>query len=329
MVSVVLFFIWKFRDWRNSSKAIAAVLVPFIVVVGSALTYFAILGGPGTLFESVVIFPLHYYPAGDANSPSIFFEELLSALPLRPVSVLLGALWLSVNAAVPVILIAFFPRWFRKNDVKLGNQPLNANLALYALAGTFAMLAAAGAPSSPRLKCAAAFAYLLGAFMLQRIGGHRLVGMALAAVSAIGVAELADAVIRPVQIVQGPRGPVALLNSDTYEYFAWVARSARPGDRLFGDPDLNFVLELKNPSKLPWVEADAYVRPGQVRALLDTLNQFDTRFIVCYDDTMNLPGPGDNLQPWRTYVKEHYQLAQRFGNGMDVFVRNTARQITP
>lgn len=165
--------------------------------------------------------------------------------------------------------------------------------------------------------------------MLQRIGGHRLVGMALAAVSAIGVAELADAVIRPVQIVQGPRGPVALLNSDTYEYFAWVARSARPGDRLFGDPDLNFVLELKNPSKLPWVEADAYVRPGQVRALLDTLNQFDTRFIVCYDDTMNLPGPGDNLQPWRTYVKEHYQLAQRFGNGMDVFVRNTARQITP
>ena len=316
---VSLFFIWKFRDWRKAFQAIAALLMPLIAVVIAALGYLATLVAPGTLFETLVVFPLRYYHTGRFNTPAAFFAELNSALPLRPHSVWLVGIWLVIKAAVPILLIAFIARRLLRNSAELRDSPANQALALYLFAGTFALLAEASSLSEPRLSCAAAFAYILGAAMLHHSGKRRVIGAALAVTGVIGVAAMTVAVIRPAQRFDSPRGSVVFLDRERYEMVEWLSRNARPGDRLFGDPDLNFVLGLRNPAEVQWVEYDAFTRPEQVSELLTVLHRYPTRFFI-WDVFMERTGPGDNLQPLRAYLKERYRLAQQYSGGAEILV---------
>jgi hypothetical protein len=114
---------------------------------------------------------------------------------------------------------------------------------------------------------------------------------------------------------------VVFLRGERYEMVAWLARNAHPGDRLFGDADLNFVLGLANPAEVQWVENDAFTRPEQVSKLLIAFRRCPTRFLI-WADVMDRSGPGDNLQPLRVYLKEHYHLAQRFSGGAEILVEN-------
>jgi hypothetical protein len=318
---ISLFLIWKFRDWRKALQAISALLMPLIAVVTAALTYLATTVAPGTLFESLVVFPMRYFSAGRFNTPAAFLAELNSALPLRPHSLLPVGLWLATKAAVPVLFIAFSARRLLLNSIGLRGSPSNQALVLYFFAGSFELLAQASSLSLPRLNCAAAFAYILGAAMLRDSGKRRLIGAALAVTGVIGLVQMTAAVIRPVQKFDSPRGSVVFLRGERYEMVAWLFHDAQPGDRLFGDPDLNFVLSLTNPAEVQWVENDAFTRPEQVRKLLIALNRYPTRFFI-WDDVMDRPGPGDNLQPLRVYLKEHYHVAQHFSDGAEILVND-------
>ncbi len=322
-IAVCLFFIWKFSGRRDALRAIAVLLVPFFTVVAAMLAYLATTTAPGTLFEWLVVFPLRYYPAGRFNTPAAFFAELNSVLPLRTHSVLVLGLWLAAKALVPALLIAFLVWFFYRRAAMRRRSPSHQALVLYFLAGSFALLAEASSLSMPRLNCAAAFAYILGTAMLHDLGQRRLIGAALATVSVIGLAEITAAIIRPVQKFDSPRGSVVFLHRRRYEMVAWLSRHARPGDELFGDPDLNFVLNLSDPAGVQWVEPDAFTRPQQVRELLTALRQRHTRFIV-WSPSVDRTGPGDDLQPLRAYLKEHYHLAQSFGDSAEIFVVNAA-----
>ena len=318
---VCLFFIWKFRDWGKALLAVCALLIPLVAVISAALTYLATSVAPRALFESLVVFPVHYFSAGRFNTRAMFFAELNSALPLRPHSVLLVGLWFAIKAAVPLLFIAFIARRLLFKPIELRGSPSNQALVLYFFAGSFELLAQASSLSQARLNCAAAFAYILGAAMLHDSGKRRLIGTALAVTCLIGLAEVTAAVIHPVQKLDSPRGSVVFLHGERYEMVAWLFRNAHPGDRLFGDPDLNFALGLANPAEVQWVENDAFTRPEQVRKLLIALNRYPTRFFI-WDDVMDRSGPGDNLQPLRVYLKEHYHLAQHFSGGAEILVDN-------
>jgi 4-amino-4-deoxy-L-arabinose transferase-like glycosyltransferase len=318
---VCVFFIWKFRDWRKASQSIAALLLPLIAAVSAALTYLATTVAPRALFESLVVFPMHYFSAGRFNTPAMFFAELNSALPLRPHSVLFVGLWLATKATVPLLFIAFIARRLLFKPIERRGSRSNQALVLYFFAGSFELLAQAGSLSQARLNCAAAFAYILGAAMLHDSGKRRLIGAALAITGLIGLAEVTAAVIHPVEKFDSPRGSVVFLRGERYEMVAWLFRNAHPGDRLFGDPDLNFVLGLANPAEVQWVEYDAFTRPEQVSKLLIALDRYPTRFFI-WDDVMDRSGPGDNLQPLRVYLKEHYHLALHFSGGAEVLVEN-------
>jgi len=318
---VCLFFIWKFRDWRKALRAVCALLIPLVAVICAALTYVATTVAPRALFDSLVAFPMHYYSAGRFNTPAMFFAELHSALPLRPHSVLLVGSWLVIKAAVPLLFIAFIARRLFFKPIGVRDSASNQTLALYFLAGLFDLLAQAGSLSQARLSCSAAFAYILGAAMLHDFGKRRLIGVALAVTCLIGLAEVTAAVKHPVEKLDSPRGSVVFLRGERYEMVAWLFRNAHPGDRLFGDPDLSFVLGLANPAEVQWVENDAYTRPEQVSKLLTALNRYPTRFFI-WDDDMDRSGPGDNLQPLRAYLKEHYHLAQHYRGGAEILVDN-------
>ncbi len=259
---VSVFLLWRYGNFRKAVGPIAALLMPFFAVVGSALIYLARMAGSRVLFDSVFVFTLRYYGAGAANGFDVFLNEWQYVLPLRLLSILLIAMWLAVNVAVPACFIAFIIIRFRRGAPDLRASHRGQVLMLYAFAGGFALLAVAGSPFALRLNCAAAFAYVLGTAMLHDLGGRRLLVAAMALVATLGAGEAATAALRTVFVLEGPRGPIAFWHRDDYEYFTWFARNAKPGDELFGDRDVNYLLGLRNPSKLEWVEPDAYTRPG-------------------------------------------------------------------
>ena len=319
---VCLFFLWKFRGARKALASIAALLAPLIAVVAAAVAYLASLAGPATLYEQLVVFSLRYYPAGWPNVPSVFFAEWNSAFPLRLHSIVMVAYWLATKVAVPLVFIAFIAGRFRPSAADLRCSRSSQALVLYAFAGSAALLAVAGSMSAQRLPCAAAFACILGTAMLQNSAHRRFIGAALTAAGAINLALMTVAVLHPIQKFDSPRGSVVLLNRDRYEMVAWLARNARPGDRLFGDPDLNFLLGLRDPARIQWVENDAYTRPEQVRELLITLDRYPVRFFI-WGDFVGRPGRGDNIAPLRAYLKAHDRLAKRFSDGAEVLEPDT------
>lgn len=306
-IGVSLFFVWRFRGWRGAYRPIATLLVPLAAVVGSALVYLACISGSETLFQSLLVFPLRYYSAGYANSFDVYFDEWQGIFPIHPYSFLLVGLWCAENAAVPIIFVAFIARQFRKS-VAVHDSQQNEALALYAVAGIVALLTVARAPSAPRLSCAAVFAYILAAAMLQELGLRRVVRGTLVFAGALALGEMTVAARRPIYILNGPRGPAALLHREDYEAYSWLAAYTHPGERLFGDIAADFVLALRNPAKIQWVEPDAYTRPEQVRELVLALEQQPTQIIIWSEELPPNPNWQDNLQPFRVYVKEHYHV---------------------
>lgn len=321
-VSVFLF--WQFGNLRKAVRPIAALLLPYSAVVGSALIYLARMAGPRVLFDSVFVFTLRYYSAGAANSFDVFLNEWQYVLPLRPWSIVLIAMWFAVNIAVPAFLIAFIVMRFRRGALNLRASIRGQALMLYAFAGVFALLAVVGSPFALRLNCAAAFAYVLGTELLRNLGTRRLFVAAITLLATLGAGEAAVAALRPVFVLNGPRGPIAFWHRDDYEYFAWFARNAKPNDELFGDRDVNYLLALRNPSKLEWVEPDAYTRPEQVSDLLIVLQQQQTRFIVWDEEPAGFSGADDSLQPLRAFLREHYHVAKRLDDGTEILINDAS-----
>ena len=308
-VGVSLFFLWRFRGWRNASRSIVTLLVPLALVLGVTLMYLARLAGPETLYRSILVFPLRYYASGDANSFSVFFDEWHGVLPLRLSSFLDIALWCAENVAVPIIFLAFIARRYQRGAADLHNSQRNKVTTLYAFAGIFALLPVLHAPSAPRLSCSAAFAYIVATVMLQDLGLGRFIVRAVAVAGVVALAEIAVAATRPTYMLSGPRGAMAFLHQDEYNFESLLLRIAQPGDRLFGDPEANFALGLRNPARIQWVEPDGYTRPEQVRELVLAIEQNPTRMIVWSEEQATSSNSEDSLAPLRIYLKEHYHKA--------------------
>jgi hypothetical protein len=321
-LGISLFYLWSMRNGRAAMKAAFALLAPLVVLVTACVAYFAVRGGPGVFFESILVFPARYYSAGDANNAAIFLEAWQRLVPLRLNSILALGVWFGVSLAVPLVFIAFVLRHFRLNSSKYLDSHRKRLIALYVFAGAFALLPALGAPSAPRMNCAAAFAYIVGVTMIQKILKPNLFYGTVAITSVLAVAELAIAVERPTPVVNGPRGPFAVFDQGGYEYMESVVKVAQPGDGFFGDPATNYLLGLPNPSRLEWVEPDEYTRPEQVAQLVAAMKQQPTRIVLWSEDLNRYSGPGDNLQPLRAFLNSHYHPAKRFEGGSEILVLN-------
>lgn len=319
-MGIALFFLWKHHNLRTAAKPITVLFAPAAFVFTFVLAGYAHAAGVRRLYESLIVFPLHFYPAGAANGPSVYFDEWTAILPLSPRSLLYFALWLALNVAVPLTFIAFAMYYSSLNAIERRSDRQKENLVLCAFAGGFALLAVASAPSAPRMNCAAAFAYILLTAMVCRNVRHRSIKAALAVVFCIGAAELAAAVARPVYVLHGPRGLIAYLHRSDFEWSSFIAERALPGDRLFGDTQLNVLLGLPNPTAVPWVEPNGYTRPEQVADVVRALSNKPTQFVIWSDDMDQYSGPDDNLQPLRVYLKSHYHPMQKSGYGSAVLI---------
>ena len=156
-----------------------------------------------------------------------------------------------------------------------------------------------------------------------------MIGYAVAGAGALGILLMIAAAVRSKPIVQGPRGQMAMFDQGDADYFAWFTENARTSDRMFGDPQVNFLLGFRNPSKIEWVEPENYTPPDQVADLVNTLDKVPTRFILWADDLDQYHGPGDNLQPLRAFLKSRYQTARHYDDGSKILMLISPIQTRP
>jgi hypothetical protein len=316
---VAVFLLWS-EGGRRALRPLAALLAGFCVPVAATLGYLAMRVDAGTLWYALVVFPLRYYGKGAANSFSVYFDEWHGMFPWHGGSVLLAALWLAINLATPVVLAIWAVRL--ACGANADDAERRRSLMLLTCVGVFALAAVASAPSSPRLNCAAAFAYVLGAVLLELIGGRRAVSGMLTMLLLAYAVEASATVLRPLYGTQGPRGEVGFLDRENYEVIDWLNHHARPGDGYFGWPMVNWIVGLQNPAAIEWAEPNAYTRPEQVRALIAALEQKQTRFLDPVDDAVEPRNPDDSLEPLRAYLKTHYHVGHTFADGGTVLERN-------
>ena len=109
-----------------------------------------------------------------------------------------------------------------------------------------------------------------------------------------------------------------------YYKVKWVSERTHPGDYFLDDPQICFALQLRDPSQLPFLRPTDYTRPEEVRDAVEALIRLSVRFVGWYaslEDEIT-DRSGDHLAPLRTYLREHYHVAQTFPNGDEIWERN-------
>ena len=322
VLGLALFFLWELRDLRKAFRPIAVLFAGFLLPPAISIGCLTAQVGGKVLYDSLVVFPLRYYPAGGANSFSVYFDEWQNLLPFHMRSLAFIALWFAVNLATPLLLIGFAACMLRGRAHVLPGADRGL-LTLFTFAGVFALLAAAGAPSTPRLACAAAFAYILAVVWIERCA-VRLARVLLVPLCLACAADSAFMLLRPTDVLYARRGVVAIIHKSSYETLAWLEQNAHPGDGYFGSQVVNWLNGLKNPGTVEWVEPNAYTRPEQVRDLIRGLDRCGRCFVESVDEESTPHNPQDKLDPLRAYLATHFHVVHTFSNGMPLLLNNSA-----
>jgi hypothetical protein len=118
-----------------------------------------------------------------------------------------------------------------------------------------------------------------------------------------------------------PIGREAFLDPEVYGKFRWVAKHTRPGDFFYQASDCNlyYLLDVRNPTQVPFLTASGYTPPGQVQDVVADLGRSRPRYVL-WSVWLDVPYPGNfatfdgaRLSPVREYLRTHYHLAWNFG----------------
>ncbi len=321
---------WESRrrqeGWRKLLKKEGWLVTSFLATLIAVNAYFIWKAGPARFLWCTVVFVLKYYPKqAHWNTFRIFTESFPAFVPLR--SFLRGGIerWLFLYAVIPFILILFFARYWQesgKKPVEFWERPM-----LVAIVGSFMVLSVAPAPSPTRMAVSELPALLLLGWLID---SPRKLGRALAAVLAAGVLLVAlHAVARrrpiPEWIIATPQGKLAFTNQDFYQEYTWIQQHTRPSEYFYqaGFPDAYFILNLRNPTPIPFIVNNGYTTAEQVAEVIRGLEQHRVRYVVwALEDLDTVPDwedpSDDHLGPLRNYIRSHYQVVIVFANSDEV-----------
>jgi hypothetical protein len=307
----------EFREAREFVKLMTSLLLPFAVITTGVLGSLVYRVGARVIYESIVVFTLKYYGADRMNNGVwAMWYEIRGAFPLEIHSMPLVTML--ACASVPVILVAFMACPMRRTWAHLRSSS-DRTLVLYAFVGSALVLSVANSANSLRLTCAFPFGMILAFWMLSgKIGELRIRQFAVL-VLLFGMLTVTFKQVRKLNRVDTPRGPVIMYRVPA-ESYAWIIRRSRPGDSFFGDPDINYIACLRNPSTIPAISNNGYTRPEQIASLIDALERDHTRFIEPTDD-LTADVPGSSIKPFAEYLHRHYRLAATSEDGTEIFER--------
>jgi hypothetical protein len=295
---------------------LAALVGPFLFLVGGTLGYYSTQAGVATLQFSLGYFALHYFHAAEVNTLYGYVSQLHrphnagEALTLIPFAF--------IYALVPFAYLVSAVHLYRTR-AHAGSQPWQTVLLL-TLVGFALFLAVASGPTYHRLCMVAPPAIAVSVYLLDAYrASSSLPRVALQSLWALAAVLL---VYLPVHmqlhwtaVLQLPTGKTAILDPEQADACGWLAARTHPGEPFFSHPVFSFALLLENPTPVDFVAANEFTRPEQAAAVVRGLEDHRTPLVLLYPD-LSLPWkPGDNLGPLHRYLGENYRLVHIFRSG--------------
>jgi hypothetical protein len=305
-------YLWWTGEGRQRVMELAALGLPFAVIVGGVLGYYVREAGFGTVYFALVTFVFRYFPAFRAHRPEAYFMQVPPHHGLADVGRFVP--YVFIHVLVPFVYLYCLWRLVRERAVM--ERRVWERMVLINFVGLALFAAVAGAPSYHRMCMVAAPAMIVCVWLAAGRGMRCLLwGMA-------GVAM----VVLPVQTQRHwreyldlPTGRAAFLDQQEYEEFRWFAENTRAGEGFFNSPQISFVMGLENPTAFDYLTAVEFTRPEQVRATIEALELRRTPMVVM--NTQMDESGGDNLGPLQEYLARNYRVVKVFP-GLQVWERS-------
>jgi hypothetical protein len=323
VLGLAVFLVWEHA--RDGSRALlfgkqAWLFASFFATLLGFNAYFIWQAGLKDFLYYTVVFVAKYYPADWFNTWRVYlhgWHALFDNTANWP-DILA---FLFIYALVPGIYILFFLRYRHLRPVQR-DESWN-RIVLVNVTGISLFLSVATAPAFNRLYTVSVPAIISLVWFCTRL---RNVGRK--AVVILAATALALFFIKPV-VTQArwrayldlPVGRTAFLDIAQYEKTKWVVEHAQASDYFFGDELICFLLNLRNPARVPFLRPSDYTRPEEVKDLLQALEQHQVGLINWYPVLDTSPAD-DHLAPIRLYLLSHYHVAQTFSNGHKIWARN-------
>jgi hypothetical protein len=329
-VALTLFILWAAitsqLSWDNFRTAQRYIWPPFFIVVLLFNAYFIFRAGLRTFFYDTVLFNFRYYSSGIGNSFHVFMTDMPPIHPWYHVPAV--AIWASIYLLIPLIYILFFVRyWDEKEDSP--SEPWD-RLVLIAIMGAMLLLSVATTPGWLRLCTVAAPGLILFVWFLNFPGRLRTIRLTAmwVIVMAIALGEWHGRIFGWKKQVNLPIGRMVVLNQAQYEEIQFLLDHTKPGDYFFGNNELNYLLDLRDPSPVPFVTSTEYTRPEQVQQTIQGLEKHPVKYVY-WPSILDMPpeaGQGaSHLAPLRAYLESHYQIVKTIEG--DDFARSFMEKI--
>jgi hypothetical protein len=284
--------------------------LPFFLIVACVLGYYVHKAGLRTIVFDLVLFPVKFLSSGDVNSLRTYLRQLPPVHGLRDVVLMIPFVF--IYALVPYIyFLGLYQLWRKRGVLSIS---VRRHLVLLHLLGLALFLAVASGPRFFRLCTVAPPAILVCTWIISQPGRASRLARNL-----LWILAVAFAVFLPLHrqthwhaTLNLPIGRSAFVDKLEFHEFDWLARRSRPSEPFFNQPALSLYLSLDNPTASEFINHDEYTRPGQVDAVIRSLEQRPPHFIVLFPETADSSAAHDHSGPFRTYVHDHYHLSQIF-----------------
>lgn len=303
---------------------LSALMVPFVIIVGSVLAYYAHRASFAPVYFALVTFIIHYFPARTFHSPGVYFMNfpphhgLLNASRLIP--------YFFIHILVPFGYLWCLFRLYRDRE-KIDRQARDAML-LVNFVGLALFAAVAQAASYNRMCMVAPPAAIVCVWLVR--GASATNRIARLGLWSIGLVFL---VVLPFQLQRHwrgyldlPTGRTAFFDPTEFEEFRWFSQNTHPGESYVGVPLYAFALSLDDPTTVDYLTDTEYTTTDQVTAAIRGAQAHQTPMIALFDFGENsqrfATHPGrSNLAPFLAYVHANYHLTKTFIH-VEVWERN-------
>jgi len=318
-IGLAAFLIWavfrKVLTWGDCRKAQIYLWVPFFSIIVGFNADFAFEAGVGRFLRDTVAFGFRYWSSASWNSFHAYMTDMPQSHPWFQVPTLI--VWFAVYLLVPLIYILFFVRyWDEEKD--LPQEPWDRVMMLW-FVGLALFLGVVTAPTWVRLCTVSPPAVILFVWyfnfegLLQKIRIGTL--WAITLVLAIGLT-----VGRKLQwraYVTTPIGKVAVLDRVQHEEIHFLLGKTKPGEYFFGNADLAYLLDLRDPARVAYVTGSDYTRPEQVSNVVDSLKNHTVEYVFwspAVDLAQEDANSPNHLGPLYAYLRSNYHIAKIFPN---------------
>lgn len=325
---VIAAYLWWTRqeDTRHLTVQLVALVLPFAVIVGGLLGYFAFRVGFASLHFALVTFVFRYFPAMRVHTWRVYLIPIPAHHSLRDMVRLVP--YLFIHVLLPFVYLFCLFRLFRKK--KIMDRRLWESVLLINMIGVALFAAIANAPSYHRMCMVAPPTTIVCVWLVDGTGSaHRRMRGLLWVVAIFAMVAL------PFQLqhhwrgyIDLPNGRTAFVDPADYEVFRWFAQKTHAGESFVDSPQLSFALSLDNPTTVDYVTPTEYTTPEQVAAAIQGLEKHKTPLVALYayhyapkPDLYARGRTRNNLAPFLDYIYRNYHIIKVFPS-LQVWERN-------